>query len=158
MKIRTFEPIEDGSSPVRHYTVTRTLFHFPSLVGRGTICWLATGPDESESTFVIKDAWIAPEELAGWESEASLLRHVQTKGVVVGVVQIRHSEEVRRGVDATDLDTVFRNRRVEGASSSERELDRVHTRIVMNTHGKTLDQFATRKELLLAFHDAVLGA
>ena len=158
MKIRTSEPIEDGTSTVRHYAVKESLFHFPSLVGRGTICWLAERSDESESTFVIKDAWIASEELAGRESEASLLRHVQTKGVVMGVVQIRHSEEVRRGVDASDLDTVFRNRRVEGSSSSDRKLDRVHTRIVMDTHGKTLDRFATRKELLLAFHDAVLGA
>jgi len=157
MKIRTLEPIEDGSLTGTHYRIKQLLFQCRSLVGRGTICWLAAGPDGSETTFVIKDAWIAPEELAGRESEASLLRHVQTMGVVAGVVQIRHSEEVRRGVDATDVDTVFRNRRVEGSSSSERELDRVHTRIVMNTHGKTLDQFATRKELLLAFHDAVLG-
>ncbi len=158
MKIRTIEPSEDGSSTDTQYRVKQTLFRCPSVVGRGTMCWLAAGPDESESTFVIKDAWIAPEELAGRESEASLLRHVQSMGVVAGVVQIRHSEEVRRGVDATDVDTVFRNRRVEDSSSSERGLDRVHTRIVMDTHGKTLDRFATRKELLLAFHDAVLGA
>ena len=157
-KVRTFERIEDGSSMRTHYTLKERLFQFLSLVGRGTICWLATRPDEPYSRFVIKDAWIAPEELAGREAEASLLRHIQTRGVVAGVVQIRHSEEVRRGIDATDLDTVFRNRRVEDSSSSERALDRVHTRIVMDTHGKTLDRFATRKELLLAFHDAVLGA
>jgi len=71
---------------------------------------------------------------------------------------MRHSEEVRRGADATDLDTVFRNRRVEDSYSHDRKLDRVHTRIVMDNHGKPLDRFATRKELLLAFHDAVLGA
>ena len=158
-KIRTFEsePNQHDSSKATHYTLKVGLFQFHSLVGRGTRCWLVTGPDGSDSTFVIKDAWIAPEERAGRESEASLLRHVQTRGVVAGVVQIHHSEEVRRGLDATDLDTVFRNRRVEGCASSDKKLDRVHTRIVMDAYYNTLDRFVTRKELLLAFHDAVLG-
>ena len=77
--------------------------------------------------------------------------------MVNGVVQIRHAEEVRRGTDPSDIDTVWRNRRVETKSPVERGLDRVHTRIVMETYGKTLDRFQTHKELLLAFHDVVLG-
>jgi len=158
MKIRTFEPTEDGVPTKTQYTVHERLFQFHSLVGRGTICWRATGPDDSESSFVIKDAWIAPETLEGRESEGSLLRHIRNQGVVSGVVRMRHSEEVRRGADATDLDTVFRNRRFEDSFSHDRKLDRVHTRIVMDNHGKPLDRFATRKELLEALHDAVLGA
>jgi len=70
---------------------------------------------------------------------------------------MHHSEEIRRGADATDLDTVFQNRRFEDSFSHDRKLDRIHTCIVMDNHGKPLDQFATCKELLLAFHDAVLG-
>jgi len=156
-KIRTFEPTQLDSSKATHYTLKANLFQFHSLVGRGTICWIVRGPDDSDSTFAIKDAWIAPEELDGRESEATLLRHVQTRGVVAGVVQIHHSEEVRRGLEATDLDTVFRNRRVEASASADRKLDRVHTRVVMDAYYNTLDRFTTRKELLLAFHDAVLG-
>ena len=156
-KIRTFEPTEDGSLTETHYTIKGRLFQFPSLVGRGTICWLTSRSHDSESTFVIKDAWIAPSELAGRESESSLLRHIRLQGVVNGVVQIRHAEEVRRGTDPSDIDTVWRNRRVETKSPVERGLDRVHTRIVMETYGKTLDRFQTHKELLLAFHDVVLG-
>ena len=34
------------------------------------------------------------------------LRRAKSKGVVAGVAQIRHFEEVRRGVDASDLDTI----------------------------------------------------
>jgi len=157
-KIRTFEPTQHDCPKARHYTLKSNLFQFHSLVGRGTICWRATGPDDSASSFVIKDAWIPAETLEGRESEGSLLRHIRNQGVVTGVVQMHHSEEVRRGADATDLDTIFRNRRVEDSCSHDRKLDRVHTRIVMDNHGKPLDRFTTRKELLLAFHDAVLGA
>ncbi len=156
-KIRTLEPTEDGSLTETHYTIKGRIFQFPSLVGRGTICWRTSRSDDLESTFVVKDAWIAPSELAGRESESSLLRHNRTQGVVAGVVQIRHAEEVRRGTDPSDIDTVLRNRRVENVPPVERGFDRVHTRIVMETYGKTLDCFATRKELLVAFHDAVLG-
>ena len=100
---------------------------------------------------------MAPSELAGRESEGSLLRRAKSKGVVAGVAQIRHFEEVRRGVDASDLDTISHNRRAEHTSPDAKNLDRVHTRIVMETHGRTLDKFTNRRELMLAFHDAVLG-
>src|SRR5882724_5165813 len=158
MKIRTFEPTDDGVLTKPQYIIRENLFQFHSLVGRGTICWRVTGPDDSASSFVIKDAWISAETLEGRETEGSLLRHIRVQGVVTGVVQMRHSEEVRRGADATDLDTIFCNRRIEDSCSHNNKLDRVHTRIVMDNHGKPLDRFATRKELLLAFHDAVLGA
>jgi len=157
MKIQTFEPTEDGLPMEARYTVHGKLFQFHSLVGRGTICWSATGLDDSESLFVIKDAWIAPETLEGRESEGSLLCHIRNQGIVTSVVQMRHSEEVRRGADVIDLDTVFRNRQVEHSCSHDRKLDHVHTHIVMDNHGKPLDRFATCKELLLEFHDAVLG-
>ena len=156
-KIRTCESSEDGSLSQCLYTIKERLFLFPCLIGRGTICWLTSGLNDSESTFVIKDAWIAPEELDGRESEGSLLRHAKCKGVVLGVAQVRHFEEIHCGTGLSDLDTVLHNRRAEGTSPDDIKLDRIHTRIVMETHGKTLDEFLTRKELLLAFHDAVLG-
>jgi len=156
-RIRTCESNEDGSLKECLYTIKERLFMFPSLNGRGTICWLTSGSNDPESLFVVKDAWIAPEELAGRESEGSLLYHAKSKGVIMGVAQVRHFEEVHCGPGVSDLDTVLRNRRAERTSPDNIKLDRVHTRIVMETYGKTLDQFLTRKELLLAFHDAVLG-
>ena len=133
-KIRTFEPM-DNSLVETHYQIEEGLFRFRSLVGRGTICFLTSALDKPRARFVIKDAWIAAEELAGKESEGSLLCHAKLQGVVAGVVQSRHFEEVRRGAHASDLDTVLRNRRV-ACSPDDRKLDRVHTRIVMETYGK----------------------
>ena len=86
-RIRTCESSEDGSLTQCLYAIKERLFLFPSLIGRGTICWLTSGANEWE-TFVIKDAWIAPEELAGKESGGSLLRHAKSEGVIVGVAQV----------------------------------------------------------------------
>jgi Fungal protein kinase len=141
-----------------HYVITKVLFRFSSLIGRGTVCWLTERVDEPHSQFVIKDAWIPREELSGRESEGSLLRHAQAKGVIAGVGQLEHFEEVRRSHDPKDLDTIMRNRQVDKPAPQDLTLERVHTRIVLRTFGETLDQFETRKDLLLAFHDAVLGA
>jgi hypothetical protein len=127
------------------------------MVRPGMICWLTSGPDDIKSTFIVKDAWIAPTENAGRESEGSLSQHAQTQGVVAGIVQICHFEQVWRRTDASDLDNVLCNHKVECASPKDMKLDRVHTRIVMEIHGKTFNHFTTCKEILLAFHDVVLS-
>jgi Fungal protein kinase len=133
-------------------------FHFSSLIGRGTVCWSARKEGHLGSRYVIKEAWIPCDELSGRESEGSLLRHAQAKGVVDGVARLEHFEEVRRSDDSGDLDTVLRNRQVDKPTAEDMKLERIHTRIVLRSYGKPLDMFDTRKELLLAFHDAVLGA
>jgi Fungal protein kinase len=133
------------------------LFHFTTLIGRGTVCWSSSKEGHPGSQFVIKEAWIPCEELPGREPEGSLLRHAQAKGVVSGVAQIEHFEEVRLSDKSNDLDTVLRNRQVNTPTEDDLKLECIHTRIVLKTYGKPFDLFDTRKELLLAFHDVVLG-
>jgi hypothetical protein len=157
-KIRTFEVVKRGAPTKTHYIIKNQLFRYPSLVGRGTLCWLVSPEKNPDTACVVKDAWIAPSELLGRESEGSLLHHAQAKGVINGVAQVRHFEEVRNGRNASLADTVLRNRCLEDVTPEDMKFERVHTRIVMTTHGKTLDMFASRKELLLAYHDAIVGA
>jgi hypothetical protein len=162
-KIRTTE--SDGARETRRsrrhqpsgtvYTLKNALFRFRTVVGKGTLCWLVRD-DRTGGEYVIKDAWIAPEELPGRESEASLLRHIQRRGVFKGVAQIRHFEEVPIGNPITALDCVTHNRRVSGVRDCS--IERVHTRLVLSTYGKPLDQFSSPMEFLLSYHDAVLGA
>ncbi|KAF8461314.1 hypothetical protein JB92DRAFT_3072201 [Gautieria morchelliformis] len=140
-----------------YYSIDDTLFHSPSFVGRGTICWLAVKLEDPHSLFVIKDAWISRAELAGGESEGSLLRHAQSKGIVEGIAQLEHFEEVTRSNDPNDLDTILRNRQVDTPAAEDLKLDRVHTRIVLRTYGKRLEFFKSKQELLFAFRDAVLA-
>ncbi|KIJ52404.1 hypothetical protein M422DRAFT_43279 [Sphaerobolus stellatus SS14] len=71
-------------------------------------------------------------------------------GVTKGIPIFIHAEKVRQGVQRKDLDTVLQNRRILMTAQ------RVHSRLVMKSHRKPLNDFASRKELLLAFHDAVL--
>lgn len=145
------------------YTAVDTLFYAPRLVGRGTLCFLIHKQHDTREIYVVKDTWtsIGGPELAGKESEADLLLHAQRQGVVKGVVQICHSEEVRlKGRNGRlAVDSIWNNRRVYQSESSvvNNGNQRVHTRIVMATYGKTLLKFSTRMELLLALYDAVQG-
>ena len=59
------------------------------------------------------------------------------------------------GADALDLDIVQHNHCIACSSPNDRKLDWVHMWIAMETYGKFLDESATRRELLVAFHDAV---
>jgi hypothetical protein len=162
-KIRTME--SDGTRQTRRtmrqqpsgtvYTIKESVFRFPTVVGKGTLCWLVRD-DRTDVEYVIKDAWIAPEELPGRESEASLLWHVQRQGVFKGVAQIRYFEEVLLGNESTAIDSILHNRRTTGAG--DRTMERMHTRLVLSTHGKPLDHFSSPMEFLLAYHDAVVGA
>jgi len=108
--------------------------------------------------FVIKDSWAAIGDLEGKESEASLIALARLRGVSKGIPQIRHAEELRvRSLNGrAGLDTILGNR--QDHSGHHSQLDRVHRRIVMSPYGKPLHQFSNRKELLLAYHDAVQGA
>ncbi|KIJ37513.1 hypothetical protein M422DRAFT_33638 [Sphaerobolus stellatus SS14] len=137
----------------QHYTVQSTIFQSPVYVGRGTFCWLVRRVGDKKSLYVIKDAWIA-QDLPGKESEGFLLKLANDKGVTLGIPLFQSSEDIRQG---DDPDTILLNRKISNPSREYLKLDRVHTRVVMKAYGKTLDQFSSRKELILAFHDAVLA-
>ena len=138
------------------YTIFATLCYIPYIIGRGTKCFAAVDEDD-EQEYVIKDCWVSVDELEGKESEASLLNHARTCGVSKGIPLIRHSEEVHvRGEAGRERpDTIFNNRRV--VSPDSVKLERIHTRLVISPYGKPLEKFSNRRELLLAYYDALQG-
>jgi hypothetical protein len=91
---------------------------------------------------VVRDAWIPWEEPAGRESEGSLLRHAQAKGVVHGVAQLGIFEDVTRD-DPNDLDSVLRNDQKNRPTAEDLKLERVHTRFVLKTFGETIGHART---------------
>jgi hypothetical protein len=156
-RIWTMESTAKGPARQVSYRVKSRLFRASKFIGRATGCWLAEPDDEPGTNCVIKDAWIAPSDLQK-EMEGSLISHANRSGVVRGLVRIRH--EARVLVPGRSGDTTVKNRRIRNnavTDAMEFVEDRIHTRIVMNTYGKSLWKFASRKELLLAFHDAVQG-
>ncbi|KIJ57187.1 hypothetical protein M422DRAFT_83618, partial [Sphaerobolus stellatus SS14] len=139
-----------GRSEVR-YHLKEVIFRFPSFFGRGTTCWRGTRTDDSDTSYVIKDSWIN-RSTPGREGEGPILRHIQEKGINLGVVQLVHYEEMRYGNRA---DTVLQNRKIRSPSLEQARLDLVHTRTVMKSYGETINKFSSPKEFILAFYDAV---
>ncbi|KIJ57185.1 hypothetical protein M422DRAFT_773853 [Sphaerobolus stellatus SS14] len=133
------------------YQLHGTVFEFPHIFGRGTICWRAKRMDESDNWYVIKDSWVN-RSIPGRGAEGSILRHIQEKGITLGVVQLVLHEEIRCGNRA---DTVLQNRKITSPSPEQAKLDLVHTRTVMKAYGRTINNFSSQKELVLAFYDAV---
>jgi len=156
--VRTWER-STQSSPIEmevRYKITKVIYRGPELFGQKTFCWLVEIVGEPGTRYVIKDAWTMS-ELTGKESEGSLLTHIQSCDVSLGVAQLRHYEQVRRSEKRSDIDTTSRNRRMSRPDRQARMQERVHTRIVLKAYGEPLHHFQNRKELILAFHDAVLG-
>ncbi|KIJ52412.1 hypothetical protein M422DRAFT_776073 [Sphaerobolus stellatus SS14] len=123
----------------------------------GTLCWLVHKATDENAQYVIKDAWVSP-DLPGKESEGSLLCLASQKGVIKGIPTFIHAEELRHEPQRKPvLDSILKNRRIAEPLEEHMKLQRVHCRLVMKSHGKLLSDFASRKELLLAFHDAVLA-
>ena len=137
------------------YTILTTLYHIPYIIGRRTKCFAAINEGDGKR-YVIKDCWVSVDKLEGKESEASLLTHARACGISKGIPLIRHSEEVHvREAGRERPDTVLNNRRL--TSSDNLNLERIHTRLVISPYGKPLDRFSNRKELLLAYYDALQG-
>ncbi|KAF8522008.1 hypothetical protein JB92DRAFT_2888933 [Gautieria morchelliformis] len=153
-RIWTMECGPDGPPRALSYRVKSRLFKATKFVSRATGCWLVDSVEEPHKTYVIKDAWIAPSETQN-DTEGSLITHAQNMGVSCGLVRIRHQARIL--VPGRSEDTIIKNRRMRGGAFTDGStvLDRVHTRIVMDTYGKPIWKFSSRGELLLAFHDAV---
>ena len=137
------------------YTIFATLYYASHIIGSGTKCFAAVAEDGKKC--VIKDCWVSVDELEGKESEASLLNHARSCGISKGIPLLRHSEEVHvRGEAGRERpDTIFNNRRVVSPDSVKRE--RIHARLVLSPYGKPLEKFSNRRELLLAYYDALQG-
>ncbi|KIJ29803.1 hypothetical protein M422DRAFT_187936 [Sphaerobolus stellatus SS14] len=155
LQVRSKQDTGRRSFRKQTYTILDTIFRSPTYLGRGTFCWLAQRVGDMESRYVIKDAWIA-QGLPGKESEGTLLKLAHEKGVVMGIPEFQSCEDVCQS-DSGDPDAILLNRKIFNPSQELMKLERIHTRVIMKAYGKTLNEFSSRKELILAFHDAVLA-
>ena len=156
MYIQTMEYAGRGRKGTR-YVIDDIIFQAPGFLGRTTTCFRIYKPEDPEHFYIIKDAWVAFDDVPGKEPEGVLLQHIKDSGVTTGVVGLIHYEECRRSNKAGDIDAVLRNRMTTNPTPEETKKNRVHNRIVMTSHGKTLDNFSTRDEFILAFYDAIRG-
>ncbi|KAJ6511329.1 hypothetical protein C8R47DRAFT_1094689 [Mycena vitilis] len=124
------------------YQIIKTLFISDVVRGRGTVCWHAR---HGGKDFVIKDTW-ADDSRTHIEAEI-----------------LRMAEDVE-GVPKVVADVIVKVNGVEGNTHTLRsnisKLDdsietRVHRRLVLTPFGNPLCTFATQKELISIFIDAI---
>jgi len=72
----------------------------------------------------------------GWDDEATLLIHAQSKGVTDGLVQIQDVEYVKYDDNGDNLDSTLHNRRVD--DSQRKYSDRIHMRLIFRYSGSTV--------------------
>ncbi|KAJ7138415.1 hypothetical protein C8R43DRAFT_1202310 [Mycena crocata] len=126
------------------YSIVKTLFVSDVIRGRGTVCWHVRHGGED---FVIKDTWA---DASRAHTEAGILRMADgVQGiaqVVADVIVVINDLE-----DSTDnlrslIDPEGKHAHIETRS---------HRRLVLTPFGAPLSQFASRKELVSIFIDAV---
>jgi hypothetical protein len=121
------------------YHIVRCLFKAVVLRGRGTVCWLVEKDGEQ---FVIKDTWAdVDRQWQEWEFLNKCKEHkIQNVPYLLDVENI-----------ITDSTRLCRNKIV-GAVNVE---ERVHRRLVLQPICVTIDQFASKVELLCALVDQI---
>lgn len=133
------------------YSIMDVLFKSQGLFCRGTVCYRVRDHDD-KIDYAMKDCWVAETKRY---HEVDVLNRV--KGIPNVVALVDHWDVKYRGQDdCTDL-----IRRRYGMSPKERGdenfCNRYHRRLIMKPCGEPLSQFATRKELICAFRDFVIG-
>ncbi|KAF7343467.1 hypothetical protein MVEN_01779600 [Mycena venus] len=135
-----------GVEGVLYEIVGKPLFISDVIRGRGTICWRVRSNGQY---FVIKDTWA---DASRPQTEADILRMVQgvdgVPKVVQDIIVKVNGKEGRTHTLRSHLPPKFD----ELNSQIER---RVHRRLVLTPLGNSLSTFASRKELISAFIDAV---
>ncbi|KAF8588393.1 hypothetical protein K439DRAFT_1629854 [Ramaria rubella] len=135
------------------YRVVRELYHSDHLLSRGTIVWAVSLAGQG-GDLVIKDTWVPSAFEKGKQNEAVLLRRARRKGVMDGIAQLRHYEEIQVGAI---MDTVVNNRQMAFSRSAAFNIEKRHVRLVFSTFGVPLDHFTSKLELVAAFHDCVMA-
>ncbi|KJA18341.1 hypothetical protein HYPSUDRAFT_205456 [Hypholoma sublateritium FD-334 SS-4] len=121
---------------------TEPVFDQRAIRGRGTCCWLV----KSDGVlFIIKDAWRYIKRVAEWE-------FLQEVDGLDGVGQMKAFEDEISSISKlrglpkrlpSHLKQVFR--------------DRILSRMLLYCHGRSIETFQTRLQLLYAFRDAICG-
>ena len=154
--IRFTERGRDTPEETVSYLIQERIFKSSRIIGRATTCWLVISQDKSPKLYVIKDAWVALTEFQN-EMEGTLIDYARKKGVTRGLVRVRHQAKLKVG---RSDDSIVRNRRIHPGMANPdwgSIQDRVHTRMVMETCGKPIWHFHTKRELIVAIHDAIDG-
>ncbi|KIJ52496.1 hypothetical protein M422DRAFT_776128 [Sphaerobolus stellatus SS14] len=132
------------------FMVENVVFSPSNVVGRGTICFLATQENEKETKYVIKDSWVVPQTLEGKESEVSLLQHIMAKSISKGIAQYHHFAQVSHSNNPKKPDSILLNRRAD-QNSQDLNVERLHFRIFMKTFEKPISDFSSESSCCLHF-------
>lgn len=137
----TLRTVDADKQIVEHDLLGSPISSRSSICGRGTVCWPVKDRASGKS-LLVKDYWMSE----GRQLEVDLLKEI--KGLP-GVCQMMSYEEGRgetkdyRGDVESFPQDKFHNR--------------IAVCIVLEVHGKTIDQFKSAKELLGALRDAIQG-
>jgi hypothetical protein len=135
----------------KQYSIMDVLWKSQGLFCRGTVCYRIRDPEDGID-YAMKDCWVAETKRY---HEVDVLKKV--KGIP-NVVDLVDHWDVKYGDqdDCTDL-----IRRQYGISPEDRGdkkfCNRYHRRLVMKPCGEPLSRFKSRKELICAFRDFVVG-
>ncbi|KAJ7747948.1 hypothetical protein DFH07DRAFT_1036866 [Mycena maculata] len=137
------------------YRIVETLFVSDVIRGRGTVCWRARSGHQD---FVIKDTWADDSRP---HTEAEILRMAEgiegVPNVVADViVEIKNIEDSTKALRSTVAPlTGARGTKLQQMLSTIEH--RIHRRLVLTPFALALSHFASRKELITIFIDAVLA-
>ena len=119
------------------------VFDQRAIRGRGTCCWLV---DIDGELFIVKDAWRSAEREPEW-------KFLQKVGGLDGVGQMKAYQDnlscisKLRGLNPKCLPAYLK----------EAFDERILSRITLICHGRSIESFKTRLQLLYAYRDAICG-
>ena len=119
------------------------VFDQRAIRGRGTCCWLV---DIDGELFIVKDAWRSAEREPEW-------KFLQKVGGLDGVGQMKAYQDnlscisKLRGLNPKRLPAYLK----------EAFDERILSRITLICHGRSIESFKTRLQLLYAYRDAICG-
>jgi hypothetical protein len=128
------------------YELLKVLFSHQGLVGRGTVCYLARRDGHE---YIIKDHWVT----GGKDVVLNEVKMLEALKGVPGVPRLVEYWLVEMAPDQVD-DTQLYHQKI---YSSTAGMYRTHVRLVLEPRARPLHEFRSRKELVKAIRDIVLG-
>jgi hypothetical protein len=129
------------------YTIKKILFASRGLVGRGTVCYLASWKEED---YIIKDHWVLGKRDNVILNEIEMLKEMQGVPGVPELVEYWLVATSDGDVDNTRSYRRREHRSIKGTS-------RTHVRLVLKPCARPLHMFRTLKELVKALRDIVMS-
>jgi hypothetical protein len=131
------------------YIIKRILFASQDLVGRGTICYLASRNDED---YVVKDYWVLGMQDDIILNEIEMLKLMQG---VPGVPELVEYWLVTTSEGEVDNTRSYRKR--ECQSTKGTSCTHVRLQVVLKPYARPLHMFRTLKELVRVLRDIVIS-